>query len=47
MNVGLDIPFSSSTTINSKLVYNLYSTTAFPEFGLQLGLGYKIPFTKR
>ena len=47
LNVGLEIPFSSSTTINSKLVYNLYSTTAFPEFGLQLGLGYKIPFTKR
>jgi hypothetical protein len=47
MNFGLDIPFSNSTTINSKFVYNLYSTTAFPEFGLQFGLGYKIPFTKR
>ncbi|MEC8459173.1 MAG: hypothetical protein VXY91_07170 [Bacteroidota bacterium] len=47
MNVGLDIPLSNLSTINSKLVYNLYSTTEFPELGFQVGLGYNIPFTKR
>ena len=47
MNVGFDIPISGALTINPKVVYNVYSTTAFPKYGIQFGLGYNIPFTKR
>lgn len=47
VNAGADLPLSSSVSIQPKFVYNVYSTTPFPKYGLQLGLGYKIPFTKR
>ena len=46
VNAGLDVPLSNIITFNPKVVYNVYSTTPFPKWGIQLGLGYKIPFTK-
>ena len=45
-NAGLDIPITERISFNPKAVYNVYSTTAFPKWGYQLGIGYKIPFTK-
>ena len=48
MNVGLDISLSNSSTINPKLVYNLYSTTEFPELGFQVGLDiFRLPKGKK
>jgi hypothetical protein len=44
MNTGLDIPIGESYSLNIKGLYNVYSTTAFPKYGIQFGIGYKIPF---
>ena len=46
INSGFDIPLNERVTLNSKYIYNAYSTTEFPVHGLQFGLGYKIPFKK-
>lgn len=45
-NAGVDLPISPLSSINLKHVYNVYSTTSFPRNGVQIGFGYKIPFTK-
>lgn len=46
LNTGIDLPLSPQTSLNFKYIYNAYSTTPFPKNGVQLGFGYKIPFTK-
>lgn len=46
LNAGIDFPLSTSLSLNSRVLYNVYSTTAFPTYGIQLGFELKIPFTK-
>ena len=44
VNAGVDVPLSPSMSVNPKFVYNVFSTTPFPRYGIQLGLTCKIPF---
>lgn len=46
INAGIDLPITSYVSLNSRVLYNAYSTTPFPTFGVQVGLEVKIPFTK-
>jgi hypothetical protein len=46
VNAGVNVPISPKLDLGLKCIYNAYSSSAFPTYGYQLGVQYRIPFTK-